>query len=93
MFDQVILFIDQYFIWIALGIGLYKILHIVLYKGLVPGYILSTYFVLFSGSPISDTKNYNQRLRFRRVHNILTVAFYSFFIIWAIIHLILMQSM
>lgn len=89
MFDSIILAIDQYAIWIALGIGLYKILHIVLYKGLQPGYLLSTYFVIFSGVEVTDAKNYRQRHRFRRVHNSLTVVFYAVLVLWAIIHLIL----
>ena len=87
MFDQVILFIDNYFIWIALAIAAYKILHIVLYKGLHPKYILSTYFVIFSGVHITAVKDYSQRTRFRKVHNILTIAFYVFFSLWLIVRI------
>jgi len=89
MFDSVILAIDQYAIWAALIIGVYKILHIVLYKGLQPGYLASTYFTIFSGVEITDAKNYRQRRRFRKVHNTLTVVFYALLIVWGIIHLIL----
>ena len=91
MFDTIILSIDRYAIWAAIGIGLYKILHIVLYKGFQPGYLVNTYFTIFSGVEITDTKNYRQRYRFRKVHNLLTVIFYSLLILWCIIHIILME--
>ncbi len=87
MFDQIILFIDQYALWVAFAIGLIKLFHILLYKGLQPRYIIQTYFTIFSGVNVSDSKNYHQKFRFRQIHNVLTVAFYSFFAIWLIVHL------
>ncbi len=87
MIDQVILFIDGYFKWIALALAVYKIIHIVLYKGLQPKYIINTYFVIFSGVEISGVRNYNQRTRFRQIHNIITIAFYAVLVFWLIVHI------
>ncbi|MCY7421014.1 MAG: hypothetical protein LH478_04645 [Chitinophagaceae bacterium] len=91
MFDQVILFVDRYFIWLALAIGIYKVLHIVFYKGLQPRYILNFYFIIFSGVSASGSKN--QRQQFRQLHNLLTIAFYFCLVSWAIVHAILNQNL
>ena len=56
MFDLVILFIDKYFLWLAIAIGTCKLLHIIFYKGLQPRYILIYYFVLFSGVALDGKK-------------------------------------
>ena len=87
MFDQFILFVDRYFLWLAIAIGIYKIFHIVFYKGLQPRYILNFYFTIFSGVGVSGVKN--ERQRFRQLHNLLTIAFYFFIVSWLIVHAIL----
>lgn len=93
MFDQVILFVDRYFIWFALAVGIYKLLHIVFYKGIQPRYILNYYFIVFSGFDFAGPFSKNQRQRFRQIHNMLTVAFYGFLASWLIIHIILKGSL
>ena len=91
MFDNVILMIDRYAIWVVFGLAVIKLFHIIFYKGLQPGYIVSTFFTLYSGIHLGDMKNYPQRYRFRQVHNLLTVCFYALLVIWAIVHIILKQ--
>ena len=86
MFDQVILSIDHYFVWLSFLISVCKVAHIIVYKGVHPRYIFNTYFIIFSGVELSGSKNYNQRLRFRQIHNLLTIAFYAFLLTWLIIH-------
>lgn len=93
MFDQVILFVDRFFIWLALAIGIYKVLHIVFYKGLHPRYILNNYFIVFSEFDFAGSFSKNQRQRFRQIHNMLTIAFYCFLASWLIIHIILKGSL
>ncbi len=89
MFDSVILLIDKYAIWLAILIAAYKILHIILYKGLQPGYIINNYFIIYDDVEIIDSKSFAQRRRYRKVHNTLTISFYAIFLIWLIVHLIL----
>lgn len=91
MFDTLILLTDKYAIWLVVLIGVYKILHIIVYKGVKPSYIFNTFFTVFSGVEITDTKSYPQRYNFRRIHNVLTILFYGLLIIWLIIHIVLRE--
>ncbi len=93
MFDQAILFIDKYFIWLAIATGSLKLLHLIIYKGMQPRYILNHYFVVFSGIDFADSSAKNQRQRFRQIHNMLTLAFYFFLASWLVIHIILIGSL
>ncbi len=92
MIDDVIIFIDTYLIWVAVVIGCYKILHLIFYKGFHPRYIATTYFVILSGGNVSGLRSYSQRLRFRQVHNLLTIIFYSSIAAWSTIHFVLRGS-
>lgn len=93
MFDLAILFIDKYFLLLAVAIGAYKLLHIVFYKGLQPRYIINYYFVVFSGIDFGGISAKNQRQRFRQIHNMLTIGFYFFLASWLVIHIILKGSL
>ena len=93
MFDLFILFIDKYFLWLATALGIYKLLHIIFYKGIQPRYIINYYFVVFSGAALDGASIKNQRQRFRLIHNMLTLLFYFFLATWVIIHSILYGSL
>ncbi len=89
MFDQAIIFIDKYFIWYAIVLACLKLLHIIIYKGLHLRYIVTHYFIVFSGFDFEGSTSKKQRHRFRQIHNMLTVSFYFFLTFWLIIHVIL----
>ena len=93
MFDLFILFMNKYFVWLATALGIYKLLHIIFYKGIQPRYIINYYFVVFSGAALDGANSKNQRQRFRLIHNMLTLLFYFFLVSWVIIHSILSGSL
>jgi hypothetical protein len=77
--DDFIYFFYAYGYYFFIGLAIVKVILIILYKGLDIGYLFENFLVIYSDSGIEPSL---RRQRFRRIHNIFTVAFYFVLIIW-----------
>jgi len=77
--DDFIYFFYAYGYYFLIVLGIIKIILIVLYKGFDIGYLFENFLIIYSDHGIEPNL---RRMRFRRIHNVVTVAFYFVLIVW-----------
>jgi hypothetical protein len=92
MFDELIFLLHQYLLWMVLLLAVVKLLVLIIYRGLQPLFIGSTYLLIYSRNQIAEAKNNPKRNYFRKAHNLLTMCFYLLLGVWTIIHLTLIAT-
>jgi hypothetical protein len=60
-------------------IAVVKLLVILLYKGFDVGYMFENFLVIYTDPGVGATP---ERIRFRRIHNIITIIFYAVLLSW-----------
>jgi hypothetical protein len=80
--DELVYLISEKGIYIVLFLAILKVIIIVNYRGFNVEYISTNFFSIYSDTDMeADLK----RKKFRKIHNIVTILFYLFIILWAAI--------
>ena len=77
--DDVIYYLYQNGIYLIAVLAVIKIIIIILYKGFDIAYIIENFLLVYNDHGIGATP---QRVRFRRIHNIVTIVFYFVLLAW-----------
>jgi hypothetical protein len=77
--DDVIYYLYHNGIYILAVLAVIKIIVILLYKGFDLGYVIENFLLIYTDPGINPT---TERMRFRMVHNIVTIVFYVVLVAW-----------
>jgi hypothetical protein len=77
--DDVIYFLYQNGMYLIAAIAVVKMIIIILYKGLDIPYLFENFLIIYTDHGIGATP---ERIRFRKIHNIVTIIFYAVVIAW-----------
>ena len=80
--DDIISLFNQNGIYFIVVIGAIKLILILLYKGLDPGYMIENFFFLYKDVYLESDP---RRRKYRQFHNFLTVMFYLTLALWMIV--------
>ena len=78
--EKIIIFIQDHSLQAVGILAALKLLHLVIYRGFVLEYIIFNFFKIYSRMDLRDKSPLKRQ--FRRMHNILTYAFYFIFFTW-----------
>jgi hypothetical protein len=83
--DDVISYLYENGFYLLAALAVIKALVIILYKGFDFGYLFENFLLIYTDPGVGATP---ERIRFRRIHNIVTVIFYAVLLAWITIMVI-----
>jgi hypothetical protein len=83
--DDIIYYLYANGFYLLAAIAVVKLLVIILYKGFDIGYMFENFLMIYTDPGVGATP---ERIRFRRIHNVVTIIFYAVLLAWIAIVII-----
>jgi hypothetical protein len=80
--DDVVYYLYENGFYLLAALAVIKVIVIMLYKGFDFGYLFENFLLIYTDPGVGATP---ERIRFRRIHNIVTIIFYVVLLAWVAI--------
>lgn len=77
--DDVVYYLYSNGFYLVAALAVLKVIVIILYKGFDLGYIFENFLIIYTDPGVGATP---ERIRFRRIHNLITIIFYAILLAW-----------